>query len=60
MSVDGMPIIGPLGDVEGLSVATGHGMLGLTLSPVTAEIIASHVLRGGDPRTADLSPRRFG
>jgi D-amino-acid dehydrogenase len=59
MSVDGMPIIGPLGDVEGLSVATGHGMLGLTLSPVTAEIIARHVLHGGDPRTADLSPQRF-
>jgi len=59
MSVDGMPIIGSLGDVEGLSVATGHGMLGLTLAPVTGEIIARHVLEGGDPRTADLSPQRF-
>jgi len=54
-----MPIIGGLGDVQGLSVATGHGMLGLTLAPVTAEIITRHVLEGGDARTGDLSPQRF-
>ena len=59
MSVDGMPIVGSLGGVEGLSVATGHGMLGLTLAPVTAEMIARHVLEGGDPRTAELGPSRF-
>jgi len=59
MSVDGMPIIGGLGDVQGLSVATGHGMLGLTLAPVTAEIVTRHVLEGGDARTVDLSPHRF-
>jgi len=60
MSVDGLPIVGPLGDVEGLSVATGHGMLGLTLGPVTGELIARLVLEGGDPRIEPLSPRRFG
>jgi D-amino-acid dehydrogenase len=59
MSVDGLPIVGPLGDVEGLSVATGHGMLGVTLAPVTGEIIARHVLEGGDARTETLSPARF-
>jgi len=59
MSVDGLPIVGPLGDVEGLSVATGHGMLGVTLAPVTGEIIARHVLEGSDPRTEALSPARF-
>jgi len=59
MSVDGLPIVGPLGDVEGLSVATGHGMLGVTLAPVTGEIIAKHVLEGGDARTEALSPARF-
>jgi D-amino-acid dehydrogenase len=59
MSVDGLPIVGPLGGVEGLSVATGHGMLGLTLAPVTGEMIARHVLGGGDPRIEALSPTRF-
>lgn len=59
MSVDGLPIIGPLGSVEGLSVATGHGMLGLTLGPVTGEIIANHVLGTPDVRIDALSPERF-
>lgn len=59
MSVDGLPIVGPLGDVTGLSVATGHGMLGLTLGPVTGEMIAGHVLGSGDPRIEALSPARF-
>lgn len=59
MSVDGLPIVGPLGGVEGLTVATGHGMLGLTLGPVTGEIIARMVLEGGDPRAEGLSPARF-
>lgn len=59
MSVDGLPIIGPLGSVEGLSVATGHGMLGLTFGPVTGEIIANHVLGTPDGRIDALSPERF-
>lgn len=59
MSVDGLPIVGPLGGVDGLSIATGHGMLGLTLAPVTGEMIANHILGGGDPRIEALSPARF-
>lgn len=59
MSVDGLPIVGPLPGVEGVSVATGHGMLGLTLAPVTGEMIANHVLLGSDPRIGALSPARF-
>ena len=59
MSVDGVPLVGPMPGVEGLSVATGHGMLGLTLAPVTGEVIARHVLEGHDPRTRALSPERF-
>jgi D-amino-acid dehydrogenase len=59
MSVDGLPIVGPLGGVDGLSVATGHGMLGLTLAPVTGEMIANLVLEGGDGRIAGLSAARF-
>jgi D-amino-acid dehydrogenase len=59
MSVDGLPIVGPLGDVEGLSVATGHGMLGLTFAPVTGQMIARLVLGAGDGRLKGLSPARF-
>lgn len=59
MSVDGLPIVGPLPGVEGVSVATGHGMLGLTLAPVTGEMIANHVLGRGDTRLEGLSPARF-
>ena len=59
MSMDGLPIVGAPGGVQGLSVATGHGMLGLTLGPVTGDIIANLVLNGGDVRAEPLSPDRF-
>jgi D-amino-acid dehydrogenase len=59
MSVDGLPIVGALPHVEGVAVATGHGMLGLTLGPVTGEMIANLVLRGSDARLTALSPSRF-
>ncbi len=59
MSVDGMPMVGPLGGVEGLVVATGHGMLGLTLGPVTGQMVANDLLDGGDERIAGLTPERF-
>ncbi len=59
MSVDGLPIIGPVPGVEGLVIATGHGMLGLTLGPVTGEIVARQVLEGFDARAEELLPARF-
>lgn len=59
MSVDGMPIVGPLPGVESVSVATGHGMLGLTLAPVTGELIANQVMGRGDARLEGLAPGRF-
>jgi len=59
MSADGLPIIGPLGGIEGLSIATGHGMLGLTLGPVTGRIIAEQAVGAGDAGYRRLSPERF-
>ena len=59
MSMDGLPIIGPVPRVEGLVVATGHGMLGLTLGPVTGEIVSRQILGGEDPRAEALLPVRF-
>lgn len=60
MASDGLPIVGPLPGVEGAVVATGHGMLGVTLGPATGSIVADHVLDGEtDQRWAPLSPGRF-
>jgi D-amino-acid dehydrogenase len=60
VSSDGLPIVGPLPNVKGLVVATGHGMLGLTLGPVTGELVADWVLEGEtDFRWQPLSPERF-
>jgi D-amino-acid dehydrogenase len=59
MSMDGLPVVGPLPGVEGLHVATGHGMLGLTLGPVTGEMITGAILSDGDRRIEPLSPARF-
>ena len=43
---DGMPYVGPVPGQDGLFVATGHAMLGLTLGPVTGQIISEQVLEG--------------
>lgn len=59
MSVDGLPIVGGFGGVQGLTVATGHGMLGLTLGPVTGQMIAAEVFGEPEERAAALSPSRF-
>lgn len=60
MSADGLPLVGPLPGPEGAWVATGHGMLGLTLGPVTGEVVAEGVM-GSDPspRLLALSPERL-
>ncbi len=61
MAADGLPIVGAISGVEGVVVATGHGMLGLTLGPVTGELVADQVLGGETSRAyaAGLSPARF-
>ena len=59
MSIDGLPIIGPVPETKNLVTATGHGMLGLTLGPITGDIVANQVLDGSDPRAANLLPERF-
>lgn len=59
MASDGLPIVGPLPGVDGVVVATGHGMLGLTLGPVTGEIVADWVLEGTTkPLWQGMAPSR--
>ena len=58
---DSLPIVGRSGRVPNLILATGHGMLGLTLAPVTGVAVAQLVT--GEPASAPvdaLSPARFG
>lgn len=58
---DGLPLIGPLPGLEGAYLATGHGMLGVTLAPATAALLAPLVLEGrAAPELAPFDPgRRF-
>ena len=38
---DSLPFLGPVPDTAGLYVATGHGMLGVTLAPASGEAMAT-------------------
>lgn len=59
MSADDMPIVGPSPTDPRITLATGHGTLGITLAPVTGEIVADYVT--GAVLEADplLDPARF-
>lgn len=60
LTPDGLPIIGRAPRCENLFVATGHGMLGITLAPVTALVVADLITRGEvDADLAPFSPSRF-
>jgi len=45
-TADGLPLIGGLPGHDGLFLASGHGMLGVTLAPATAALLAPLVLEG--------------
>jgi D-amino-acid dehydrogenase len=53
---DGLPVIGTADGIDNMVLATGHAMLGITLAPVTGEIVAS--LIGGEPPRHDIEPFR--
>jgi D-amino-acid dehydrogenase len=57
---DGVPIIGTSTRWRNVTIAAGHGMIGLTLGPGTGRVVAQ--LACGEPPDIDLdrfSPRRF-
>lgn len=49
---DGLPVVGPVPGLDGLFVANGHAMLGLTLGPVTGKLLAEWILEGTPPKVA--------
>jgi D-amino-acid dehydrogenase len=59
-SADGLPYIGRVARFDNLSAATGHAMLGVTLAPISGELIAQ-ILSGEKPSLPlePLSPNSF-
>ncbi len=55
-SPDGLPIIGFSPRHDNLTVATGHGMMGVTLAPITGKLVAERVQNLAP--TLDLDPFR--
>jgi D-amino-acid dehydrogenase len=61
MSVDEVPIIGPSQRWKNLWLATAHGMLGVSMSAATGELVAAQM--AGTPSAIDpapYAPARFG
>ena len=54
---DGLPVIDRLPHTENAYVATGHGMLGVTLGPATGDALAEFIATGSRP--ARLAPFSF-
>jgi D-amino-acid dehydrogenase len=46
LSPDGLPFIGPIPGWDGIHTATGHATLGITLAPLTGELLAPMLLEG--------------
>jgi D-amino-acid dehydrogenase len=62
MTADGMPIVGRLWPEGNVVVASGHGMLGLTLAPSTAKTVrdlARDVASGRPSPITPYGPERF-
>jgi D-amino-acid dehydrogenase len=59
-SPDGLPYLGRTARLANLTVATGHAMMGLSLGPVTGQLVAQ-IISGVDPfmDIRQLSPDRY-
>jgi D-amino-acid dehydrogenase len=59
LSPDGLPYVGPIPGLHGVHVATAHATLGITLAPLTGEIVAGRLLDGrARPGDRILDPAR--
>ena len=59
-AADGLPVLGPCGEIEGLFYATGHYRNGILLAPITGELIAQAVIdKMVSPLLAPFTPNRF-
>ena len=59
LSPDGLPYIGPVPGLDGVHLATAHGTLGITLAPLTGQLLAGLLLDGaGDELLGAFDPGR--
>jgi D-amino-acid dehydrogenase len=59
LSPDGLPYIGPVRRLPGVHLATGHATLGITLAPLTGELLAAMLLdRARDELLSAFDPAR--
>lgn len=58
MTPDGLPVIGALVEGGNVWVASGHGMLGLTMAPTTGRMVRQ-LVRGETRSDPQASPTRF-
>jgi glycine oxidase len=59
-AADGLPVLGPCGEIDGLFYATGHYRNGILLAPLTAELITRAIVEGiASAALAPFSPDRF-
>jgi glycine oxidase len=57
---DGLPVLGPTAEIEGLVYATGHYRNGILLAPITGRVIADAIIDGVWPESLKaFSPDRF-
>jgi glycine oxidase len=57
---DGLPVLGPCGEIDGLIYATGHYRNGILLAPITGELIAKTIVEDTlQSALAPFSPDRF-
>ncbi|HEU5238997.1 MAG TPA: glycine oxidase ThiO [Pyrinomonadaceae bacterium] len=57
---DGLPVLGPTKQIDGLFYATGHYRNGILLAPITGELIAEAIISRSSPALLSaFSPDRF-
>lgn len=60
-AADGLPVLGPCAEIEGVFYAAGHYRNGILLAPLTGEALAAAITGNGiDPALEMFSPNRFG
>lgn len=60
-SPDGLPYIGRVKNLKNVTIATGHGMMGLSLGPATGKLVSEIVAHQNTSINLEfLNPERFG
>jgi len=54
VSPDGLPYIGKPKNIDNLTIATGHAMMGWSMGPATGKLVTE--LISGDKTSMDISP----